>query len=229
MTIHNLPPGGISPERIAEIARIGQTDPRVRGYRSFHSPAEGRIVWLLEAPDKETVAAWCARVGLPLDAITELELEGHRGVIRRVRISLPNQLHATITDVRQDATTALIAVRTEHGITIDAFLTPDGWNVLRLNVGDPVVVLFKAMNVSLEKSLEGTPDMLLSFPNQIKGTVTRIIEGPTLFVVHVDTPAGEIVSAIIPSAAERISLKIGDEVTALFKALDVSLAKAAEE
>lgn len=229
MTIHNLPPGGISPERIAEIARIGQMDPHVRGYRSFHSLAEGRIVWLLEAPDKETVSAWCVRVGLPLDAITELELEGHRGIIRRVRTSLPNQIRATVSRVRQDATTALITTTTERGVSIDAFLNPDGWNSLRLKVGDPVVVLFKAMNVSLEKSPEGAPKMLLSFPNQIQGTVTRIIEGPTLFVVHVDTPAGEIVAAIIPSAAERISLKIGDEVTALFKALDVSLAKAEEE
>jgi molybdopterin-binding protein len=229
MTIHNLPPGGISPERIAEIAHIGQTDPTVRGYRSFHSLSEGRIVWLLEAPDKATVAVWCERVGLPLDAITELEMEGHRGVIRRVRTSLPNQIRATVSAVRQDAATALIATTTERGIPIHAFITPDGWNSLRLKIGDPVLVLFKAMNVSLEKLLEGTSEMLLSFPNQIKGTVTRIIEGPTLFVVHVDTPAGEIVSAIIPSAAERIGLKIGDEVTALFKALDVSLAKASEE
>jgi molybdopterin-binding protein len=229
MTIHTLPPGGISPERIAEIARVGQTDPNVRGYRSFHSPAEGRIVWLLEAPDKEAVAAWCTRVGLPLDALTELELEGHRGVIRHVRTSLPNQLRSTVTDVRQDATTALVCVTTERGIPIHAFLTPDGWNAMQVRIGDSVLALFKAMNVSLEKSSEGISAMQLSFPNQIKGTVTRLIEGPTLVIVHVDTPAGEIVSAIIPSAAERIGLKIGDEVTALFKALDVSLAKVSEE
>jgi molybdopterin-binding protein len=43
-----------------------------------------------------------------------------------------------------------------------------------------------------------------------------------------DTAAGPIVSAIIPSAAEAIRLKVGDEVTALFKALDVSLATDAD-
>lgn len=67
--------------------------------------------------------------------------------------------------------------------------------------------------------------MRLSFPNQIRGKVTDIVRGPTLVIVYLDTPAGRIVSAIIPSAAESINLQIGDEVTALFKALDVSLAK----
>gem|GEM_PF-6985306 len=75
--------GKLTPERIAEIADAGQKHPLVRGYRSFHSPSEGRIVWLLEAPDKEAVATWCREVDLPLDAITELELEGHVGVIRQ--------------------------------------------------------------------------------------------------------------------------------------------------
>jgi hypothetical protein len=83
MTIHTFPAGALTPERIEAIAEAGQSDPDVRGYRSFHSPAEGRIVWLLEAPDKETVMAWCKRQELPLDGISALELEGHVGVIRK--------------------------------------------------------------------------------------------------------------------------------------------------
>lgn len=84
MTIHTFPAGSLTPERIEEIARAGQQDPVVRGYRSFHSLSEGRIVWLLEAPDREAVTAWCRKQDLPLDGITELELEGHVGVIRQV-------------------------------------------------------------------------------------------------------------------------------------------------
>ncbi len=82
LSIHTLPPGEFSQERIEEIARAGQRDPVVRGYRSFHSLAEGRIVWILEAPDKEAVASWCRKMNLPLDGVTELELEGHVGVIK---------------------------------------------------------------------------------------------------------------------------------------------------
>jgi hypothetical protein len=84
MTIHTFPAGALTPERVTEIAAAGQRDARVRGYRSFHSLSEGRIVWLLEAPDREAVLVWCREQGLPLDGITELELEGHVGVIHTV-------------------------------------------------------------------------------------------------------------------------------------------------
>ena len=82
MSIHTFPPGALTPERIEEMAQAGQQDPAVRGYRSFHSLSEGRIVWLLEAPDKAAVAGWCEKMGLPLDGVTQLELEGHVGVIK---------------------------------------------------------------------------------------------------------------------------------------------------
>jgi hypothetical protein len=83
MTVHTFAVGLLTAERIEEIARAGQQDPTVRGYRSFHSLSEGRIVWLLEAPDRQSVLDWCTHQGLPLDSITQLELEGHVGVIRK--------------------------------------------------------------------------------------------------------------------------------------------------
>ena len=67
--------------------------------------------------------------------------------------------------------------------------------------------------------------MQLSFPNQIQGTVTNIVRGPAMTLVYLDTAAGELVSAIIPSAADRIDVKTGDHVLAVFKTTDVSLAK----
>ena len=83
MTIHTFPAGALTPERIEEIAATFFEDPTVFGYRSFHSLSEGRIVWLLNAPDREAVVAWTRKHSLPLDAITELELEGHVGIIRK--------------------------------------------------------------------------------------------------------------------------------------------------
>jgi hypothetical protein len=82
LSVHTFPPGEFTPERIEEIAALGQRDSVVRGYRSFHSPAEGQIVWILEAPDRQAVYEFCKRVGLPVDAVTQLELEGHVGVIQ---------------------------------------------------------------------------------------------------------------------------------------------------
>lgn len=226
MSIHALEPGTFTPERIQEIAALGQRDPVVRGYRSFHSLAEGRIVWLLDAPSKEAVIAWCAKVGLPLEGVTEMEMEGFVGNIRRVRHSIPNQVAAQVERVDADGTLALVTVRLKDtGARLIALLDAEERQILGLEPGADVLVLFRATNLSLAKDFHEADKMKLSFPNQIKGRVTNLIAGPTLIIVHIDTPGGQIVSAIIPSAAEQIELKVGDEVVALFKALDVSLAK----
>lgn len=226
MTISTLPPGAFTPERITEIARLGQTDPVVRGYRSFHSLAEGRIVWLLNAPSKEAVTDWCRKVGLPMDAITELELEGFVGNIRPARMGIPNQLPATVEGVEEDELLAIVRLRLASGDTVVAMLDDDETDRLGLAPGAEVVVLIKATHISLSSNTKGSDNVKLSFPNQIEGKVTSIIASTTLVIVHIETPAGKIVSALIPSAAEQIELKVGDTVTALFKALDVSLAKA---
>jgi molybdate transport system regulatory protein len=225
MSIHTLPPGGFTPERIEEIARLGQSDPEVRGYRSFHSLAEGRIVWLLEAASKEAIEAWCQKVGLPLDGISALEMEGHVGNIRAARMGIPNQLSATVQKIVREDGIALVTLRLIGGAECVALLETDECEALGLTEGGAILALIKATNVSVEKDEERTP-MKLSFPNQIKGKVTNIIASQTLVIVYIDTPGGQVVSAMIPSAAEQIELKVGDEVTALFKALDVSLAKA---
>ena len=227
MSIHTLPPGAFTPERIEEIARLGQTDPHVRGYRSFHSLAEGRIVWMLNAPSKEAVEDWCRRVGLPLDGVTALELEGFVGNIKPVRTAIPNQLAATVEGLVRDGLVVLATLRLSGGGgTVIALLDTDECEAIGLEPGAKMLVLIKATNVSVEKTREENNSMKLSFPNQIKGRVTNLITSSTLVIVYMDTPAGQIVSAMIPSAAEQIELKVGDEVTALFKALDVSLAKA---
>ncbi len=70
-----------------------------------------------------------------------------------------------------------------------------------------------------EKAIE------LSFPNQIRGKIASIESDKTLTVIHVDTPMGMIASGIITPAAQRLNLQIGDEVIAVFRALDVSLVK----
>ena len=82
MGIHTLPPGGFTAEQVKQLAQAAQQDPVVKGYRSFCSLAEGKAVCILEAPDKQAVASWFARMGMPTDSVTELELEGDRGVVQ---------------------------------------------------------------------------------------------------------------------------------------------------
>ena len=225
MSIHPLTPGAFTPERIEQIARLGQQDPVVRGYRSFHSLQEGRIVWLLDAPSKDAVVSWCRKVGLPLDGVTELELEGHVGVIRPARMGIPNQLQATVEHVQSDGVVGLATLRLLSGDTLCALIDSDECESLGIVPGAEVLALCKATSISLARDNEEETPMKLSFPNQIRGKVVNMITSSTLVIIYIDTPAGQVVSAMIPSAAEQIELKVGDEVTALFKALDVSLAK----
>lgn len=226
MSIHTLSPGVFTPEKIAHIAYLGQNDPVVRGYRSFHSLAEGQIVWLLDAPDKTAVIAWCQKVGLPLDGVTQLELEGFVGNIRPARMAIPNQLAGVVERVVRDGMVALVTLRLPTQEQVIALLDTDACETLGITESATLLALIKATHISLAKTAEEPNSMKLSFPNQIQGRVTHIIASSTLVIVHLETPAGQIVSAMIPSAAEQIDLKVGDEVTALFKALDVSLAKA---
>lgn len=82
MSTHTLPAGQLSADRLRQFAKAGQQDPDVRGYRSFTNLAEGKAVCVVEAADKDTVAAWFEKMGLPYDEITRVELEGERGTIQ---------------------------------------------------------------------------------------------------------------------------------------------------
>ena len=82
MCTHTIPPGQFSAEKLRQFAQAAQQDPTVKGYRSFANLAEGKAVCIMEAPAKDAVAAWFAKVGMPFDSITKVELEGERGNIQ---------------------------------------------------------------------------------------------------------------------------------------------------
>ncbi len=82
MCTHTFPPGEFSAEQIRELAQAAQEDPIVRGYRAFANPAEGKAIYVMEAPTKEAVATWFNEMGMPVDTITRVEIEGDRGDVR---------------------------------------------------------------------------------------------------------------------------------------------------
>jgi hypothetical protein len=84
MSSHTVPPGAMTQAQIEEFARAAQQDPTVRGYRSFVNLSAGKAFCVLEATNKEAVAAWFQKMGMPCDVIEQVELEGDRGNIQRV-------------------------------------------------------------------------------------------------------------------------------------------------
>jgi hypothetical protein len=81
MSNHTLPPGQFTREQLSRFTQAAQEDPKVRGYRSFANLSEGKVVCILEAPDRKDIAVWFQKMELPYDNITQLEIEGDRGVI----------------------------------------------------------------------------------------------------------------------------------------------------
>ncbi len=82
LCFHTVPPNGFSREQVDQFAQAAQQDPVVKGYRSFCSLSEGKIACVLEAPNKDAVSAWFRKMKIPCDSISQLELEGERGVIK---------------------------------------------------------------------------------------------------------------------------------------------------
>ena len=69
---------GMKREDVEKLMKSAQTDPEVRGYRSFLNLTEGRGVCVFEAPDRARLANWLAKNNMSYDRITEVELETYR-------------------------------------------------------------------------------------------------------------------------------------------------------
>lgn len=82
MSSHTMPAGALQRDQVNQLAQAAQNDPTVRPYRSFLSLSEGKVLCIMEAPDKQALAAWFQKMQMPCDYITPVELEGERGVVK---------------------------------------------------------------------------------------------------------------------------------------------------
>lgn len=65
----------------------------------------------------------------------------------------------------------------------------------------------------------------LNSRNQFRGRVARIIRGPVVSEVQLETLAGIISSVVTSSSLQELDLREGHEAMAVFKATEVVLAK----
>jgi hypothetical protein len=85
LCMHTLPAGALTREQVCQLAEAAQHDPNVRGYRSFLNLTEGKACCILEATDREEIAAWFEKMGVAYDYVVPVELEGERGAIEDFR------------------------------------------------------------------------------------------------------------------------------------------------
>ena len=82
MSSHAMPPGAMKREQVNQLAEAAKSDPVIQPYRSFCNLAEGKIVCIMEAPNKEALAAWFDKMRVPCEYIAPVELEGERGTVQ---------------------------------------------------------------------------------------------------------------------------------------------------
>jgi molybdate transport system regulatory protein len=68
----------------------------------------------------------------------------------------------------------------------------------------------------------------LTTRNQLRGSVTSVVNGAVMAEVKIDVHGEEFVAAVTKHSVERLGLAQGDDVTVLVKATEVMLSKGSE-
>jgi hypothetical protein len=69
-------------EQVNQLAEAAKSDPVIKPYRSFCNLTDGKIMCVMEAPNKQALADWFKKMNVPCDNITPVELEGERGTVK---------------------------------------------------------------------------------------------------------------------------------------------------
>jgi hypothetical protein len=81
---HTMPAGARQREQFNQFARAARSDATVRPCRAFLDLSEGKVCFIMEAPNKEALTAWFHQMQMPCDQIMPVELEGERAVVKVV-------------------------------------------------------------------------------------------------------------------------------------------------
>ena len=85
--------------------------------------------------------------------------------------------------------------------------------------GQSVILTVKPTHIAFAKNLTGE----LSYSNNFSGKVTKMDKGELLTVIYADVSGVELQGIITSDSTNRMSIKIGDELTLLIKASDISI------
>lgn len=138
-----------------------------------------------------------------------------------VQTSARNRLLGTVKHVKHGVVNDEVTLSIADGLDVIASITSESVQNLELSVGRRALAFIKASSV-----LVGTPDgdLRLSARNQIKGRVTRIVEGAVNADVTLELVSGHTITAMLSIDGLRaLRLKEGAEAYAIFKASSVMM------
>ena len=131
-----------------------------------------------------------------------------------------NKLKAKITNIETSDNISLVDL-TANGELFSCVIieTTESADYLKLN--NEVEILFKETEVSIAKNFDGQ----ISLRNRIPSTIKEIERGKVLSKLILDFKGIDIGSIITTRSVNKLELKVGDEVTGLIKANEVSIMK----
>lgn len=129
-----------------------------------------------------------------------------------------NRLPATISGIETSRQISLVDLTVGEDLFSCVIIeTPETASYLR--IGNTVTLLFKETEVSIAKDWQGQ----ISLRNRMAAEVRRIDSGGVLSRIVLDYRGKEIISIITTRSVRKLGLKIGDSVTAMVKANEVSI------
>lgn len=157
------------------------------------------------------------RLGQNLDRLDDLA-----SFVRsnQLRSSAGNQFLGTVTAIQPGAVNAEVLLRVNDQVSLVAIITEQSRADLGIKTGSQLVALVKASSVLLSSSA----DLAVSARNLIRGRVTRLVSGKVNTDVYIDIGDGKTLNAVITNqSTKRMGLRVGDPLTAFFKASSVIL------
>lgn len=131
-----------------------------------------------------------------------------------------NKLTGIITQIQQSGAILLVDVDIDgHGFS--ALLIESATQPQWLQKGNTIDLVFKETEVSLAKGLSG----LISLRNRMMCKVLQVERGELLSTVTLQFQKYTIASAITTRSVDSLQILPGDEIEAMVKANEISLAK----
>lgn len=129
-----------------------------------------------------------------------------------------NKLLATIRNIESSDQISLVDLEV-HGDLFSCVIIETPETAAYLEIGNTVHILFKETEVSIAKDMSGQ----ISLRNRVRAAIKHINKSAILTELTLDYQGGDVCSIITTRSAENLKLQVGDAVTGLIKANEVSI------
>jgi molybdopterin-binding protein len=130
-----------------------------------------------------------------------------------------NSLKGIIKSIKSDEHFSIIEIDS-NGNTFKSIIIETADSAPFLKKGSDIKIMFKETEVSIAKNFSG----MISMQNKMHCIIKEITKGKLLSKLILDFNDEKIVSIITSGAVEQLNLQVNDNVTALVKTNEVTLA-----